>query len=137
MKQNGRRSIRQGANGQEARLKIVPNDVECFSWRGTRQDAIDLQRGYLDVVNSMGINARSNAARAADYLMVIGLPKSVNRVSALSARCAVGNRGRGAAPRRCPWLALHEHVPDTGEEVEDIFVGKELAVLFTGDRKKF
>ena len=33
------------------------------------------------------------------------------------------------------WLALREHVPDTGNRLEDVFVGKQLVVLFTGDRE--
>jgi hypothetical protein len=118
-------------------LKVVANDVECFDWSGTRQDAIKLQKRYLDVVNGLGINATSYARRAAGYLMVFGAPKA-------------------GQPRLCPdgfgepwqsadvelnraatlWLAFHEHVPNTGQRVEDIFVGKELFVMFIGDREE-
>ena len=43
MKQNGRRSSRQNARGWVP--KVVANDVECFGWSGTRQDAADLRKG--------------------------------------------------------------------------------------------
>jgi hypothetical protein len=32
------------------------------------------------------------------------------------------------------WRVLREHVPDTGNKLEDVFVGKVLMVMFTGDR---
>jgi hypothetical protein len=34
------------------------------------------------------------------------------------------------------WLALREHVPDTGHRVEDIFACKMLAVMFVGDKER-
>jgi hypothetical protein len=31
------------------------------------------------------------------------------------------------------WLALREHVPNTGTKLEDVFVGKQIVVWFKGD----
>jgi hypothetical protein len=115
----------------------VANDVECFDWSGTRQDAVDLQRGYLDVVNSMGINARSCAARAAGYLMVFGPPRvGEPRLSPTGFGAPWESADVELNRRAILWLPLREHVPDTGERVEDIFVGMELVVMFPGAREK-
>ena len=32
------------------------------------------------------------------------------------------------------WLVLREHIPNTGNKVEDVFVGQHLGAMFTGDR---
>lgn len=34
------------------------------------------------------------------------------------------------------WAVLHEHVPATGQKVEDIFVGKQLEVRLVGNREQ-
>jgi hypothetical protein len=34
------------------------------------------------------------------------------------------------------WLALREYVPNTGQRVEDIFIGKALLVKFTGSKEQ-
>jgi hypothetical protein len=118
-------------------LKIVANDVECFNWSGTKQDAIELQKGYLDVVNSMGINAKSYAARAAGYLMTFGMPKvgepHLNPTGFGTPWESVDVELHRVAVL---WLALREHVPNTGKKLEDVFVGKELEITFTGDREE-
>ena len=45
----------------------------------------------------------------------------------------VARRGRGPQARGL-WLALREHVPNTGNKLEDVFVGKQILVWFKGDR---
>jgi hypothetical protein len=125
-----------GRTWATGKLRIEANDVHCFDWNGTKQDAVDLQRRYLDVVNSMGIDAKSYAARAAGYLMAFGMPtvgepdrrpsnfgKPWDRADIELYRAAVR------------WSALREHVPNTGQRLEDVFVGKSLLVVFIGEKK--
>lgn len=58
-------------------IKIVANGAECFGWVGTKNEAIELQKGYLDVIGALPLisqiperpNAHSYAVRAAGYLM--------------------------------------------------------------------
>jgi hypothetical protein len=117
------------------KLRIEANDNHCFDWEGTRQDAIDSQRFYLDVVNTLGISAESYAKRAAGYLMAFGMPQ-VNdpdqRPSNFGGRWeAIDISLHRAAVL---WLELLEHVPNTGKKLEDVFVGKSLTVFFIGDK---
>jgi hypothetical protein len=118
-----------------AAIKVMANEVECFSWSGTRDDAAVLQRRYLNTVEGTGQNAHSYAARAAGYLMAFGMPK----VGAL--RLNPSHLGQpwdedDVALYRSGllWLGLREHKPGSGEKVEDLFVGKEMAIMFNGDK---
>ena len=117
-------------------IKVVANGVECFDWNGTREDAVDLQKRYLAAVNGLGLDARSYAKRAAGYLMVFGAPKAgeprlmPNGFGAPWESVDV-EMNRNAVL----WLALREHIPNTGNRLEDVFVGKSLVVMFTGDRE--
>jgi hypothetical protein len=126
---------RAGRPWAKGALKVIANGVECFDWHGTRQDAVDLQKKYLGCVNALGVDAQSYGKRAVGYLMAFGAPVA-------------------GQPRLCPsgfgepwdavdvelnklaalWLGLREHIPDTGTKVEDIFVGKVLAIIFNCDR---
>lgn len=126
-----------GRTWAKGRLRIEANDVHCFDWNGTRQDAINLQKRYLDFGNKLGISAESYAKRAAGYLMAYGMPK-------------VGEPDRRPSNFGRPWdradielyhaailwSALREHVPNTGQRLEDVFVGKSLLVAFIGDKKE-
>jgi hypothetical protein len=119
------------------KLRMEANDVHCFDWIGTRQDAVDLQRRYLDVVNSMGIDAKSYAARAAGYLMAFGMPTVGEPDRRPSNFGNPWDRANIELYRAAVlWSALREHVPDTGQRLEDVFVGKSLLVVFIGDKKE-
>jgi hypothetical protein len=119
------------------KLRIEAYDVHCFDWIGTRQDAVDLQKRYLDIVNLTGLRAASFAARAAGYLMAFGMPKvgePNRRPSSLGGHWLTEEVGLYHSA--ILWSALREHAPDTGQKLEDIFVGKTVLVMFLGDRKE-
>ena len=127
-------TIRTWATGA---IKVVANDVECFGWIGTRRDAIHLQKQFLDAINALvPISAHSYAKRAAGYLMAYGMPKADDVDLRPSNH---GNRWNqidtDLYKSAILWLALREHIPDTGRKLEDVFVGKELVVTFTGDKE--
>jgi hypothetical protein len=115
-------------------LVVVANDTRCHDWNGTRQD-IELQQRYLSCVNALGINAQSYARRAAGYRMAFGPP--------IAGQPRLTPSGFGEPWETADvelsrlavlWLGLREHVPNTGQKVEDIFVGKVLEIRFVGDR---
>jgi hypothetical protein len=119
-------------------ITVVANDVECFGWIGTRGEAVDLQKRYLDTIDALvPISARSYAARAAGYLMVYGMPKAGD------VDLRPSNHGDrwdqtdiDLYKSAILWLALREHIPHTGQKLEDVFVGKALVVMFTGDKEQ-
>jgi len=117
-------------------MTIGANNVEWFEWSGTKQDAIALQKRYLETVNVLvPVSAESYAKRAAAYFMVYGVPKAGDRDHRPS---SFGRPWDGAEielyKAALLWLAWREHLPNTGQKVEDVFVGKALAVKFDGDK---
>jgi hypothetical protein len=114
-------------------VEVVANDVECFSWSGTRQEAI--QKLYLAASNAAGANSLSYAKRAAGYPIAYGMP-------------GVGDKDRRPSSYGEPWraeeievykmailwLALREHIPNTSQKLEDVFAGKAILMRFDGDR---
>jgi hypothetical protein len=118
-------------------IKVVANDVECFTWQGTYQDAVALQRRWLDESFQIYTNStESSAKRAAGCLMAYGMPKPGDvdmRPSHASQRWTAEEIE--IYKRAVLWLALHEHVPsEPGKKLEDVFVGKQVVVWFNGDR---
>jgi hypothetical protein len=126
---------------------IFANDVECFSWTGTKQDAINIQKRCLEICSTLdfrSIPPDTYATQAASYLIAYGVPAAgdadrrpsglldpqYQRWSADEALCF-----RYAILR----AALREHAPDAGEgaaqRVEDIFAGKRFEIRFEGDRE--
>jgi hypothetical protein len=117
-------------------IKIVANDEDCFEWSGTRQDAVDLQRKYLNTVEGTGQDAHSYAARAAGYLMAFGMPKVGSpRLNPTGFGEPWDKDDVELYRSAVLWLGLREHVPGSGEKVEDFFVGKGMVVMFIGDKK--
>jgi hypothetical protein len=118
-------------------IRIVANDRECFSWSGTRQEAIELEKRFLDAATALGDSAYSCAVRTAGYLMCFGMPRAGMQDLRPS---RLGDTWDGneieALKAAVLWLVLREHVPNTGQKVEDVFVGKSLAVWFRGDRRE-
>ena len=119
-------------------ITVVANNVECFGWIGTKREAIELQKRYLDAVDAlMPISAHSYAKRAAGYLMAYGIPKAGDVDLRPSNH---GNRWDqidiDLYKAAILWLALRESVPNTGQKLEDVFVGKTLVVMFSGDKDR-
>jgi hypothetical protein len=105
-------------------IRVIANNKDCFVWSGTRDEAVTLQKGYLEVMNTLGIDRQSYAKRAAAYLMMYGMPQAGDidhRPSNLGHLWA--NIDVELYKSAVLWLALREHVPDKGVKVEDIFVG--------------
>jgi hypothetical protein len=124
---------------------IFANDVECFSWAGTKQDAIEVQKRCLEICGALdfrSIPPDTYATQAASYLIAYGVP-------------AVGDadhRPSGLFDPQ-PWSAdealcfrysilrsaLREHASNDGEgagqRLEDIFAGKRFEIRFKGDRE--
>jgi hypothetical protein len=119
-------------------LRIEANDEVCFEWIGTRQEAIELQKRYLDVVNHIpDMSAESYAKRAAGYLMAFGTPKAGDPDRRPSFRGNVWQAGDVELYRLAVlWMVMHERVPNTGQKIEDVFVGKLLLVAFIGDKNQ-
>jgi hypothetical protein len=120
-------------------IDVVANDIECFGWSGTRQEAIQLQKRYLDTVNVMSmVSAHSYSARVAGYVMCYGMPE-VGDVDLRPSNH--GQRWNQIEVDTCKaallWLALREHIPGSGKKLEDVFVGWALVVMFNGDRRQF
>jgi len=118
-------------------IKVGANDVDCFEWSGTKQEAVALEQAYLDATNALlPISAHSYAKRAAGYLMAYGMPKAGDAELRPSNH---GNRWNQTDidlyKSAILWLALREHIPATGQKLEDVFVRKELVVAFTGDKE--
>jgi hypothetical protein len=118
-------------------IDVIANGVPCFSWRGTRHEAAALHKRYLDIINALGHRARSYALRAAGYLMAYGMPKKGDVDQRPS-----NHGGRWAATdielyrQAILWLALREHIPNTGQKIEDVFAGKSVVVVFEGDKDR-
>jgi hypothetical protein len=55
-------------------ITVVANDVECFRWSGTRQEAVDLQKRFLETMNMAGFSASSHADRMVGYLGAFDMP---------------------------------------------------------------
>jgi hypothetical protein len=125
--------IRTWATGS---IAVVANECECFEWSGTKQEAIELQKRFLDVAVIYRNSAHSVAKRFAGYLMVYGMPKAGDVDCRPS---SAGQLWSAAEVEICRaavlWLALREHIPNSGQKIEDIFVGKALAVMFNGDKE--
>lgn len=119
-------------------ITIIANNVECFGWIGTRRAAVEMQKQYLEAINTLvPISARSYAKRAAGYLMAYGMP-SAGDVDLRPSNH--GNRWNqidiDLYKHAVLWLALREHIPNTGRKLEDVFVGKALVVMFNGDKEQ-
>jgi hypothetical protein len=126
---------------------IFANDVECFSWAGTKQDAINIQKRLLETVGTLGIRGIPPdvyAVQAASYLIAYGVPAAGDidrRPSGLSDQRWSADEALGfryAILR----AALREHVsdtPDAGDpqirRVEDIFVGRRFEIRFKGSQE--
>jgi len=132
----GRRNpnLRSWAVGQ---IVVVANDVPCFSWQGTRQDAAGVGDRYFATMAAHGFEAVSFAKRAAGYLMAYGMPE----VGGADRRPA--NHGHRWDQINTDiyrdailWLALREAVPSTGKNLGEVFIGKALTVMFTGDKQR-
>ena len=41
-----------GRSWAEGKISVIANEVHCFDWSGTREDAIELQKRYLAAVNA-------------------------------------------------------------------------------------
>jgi hypothetical protein len=120
-------------------IEVVANEFECFEWVGTRQDAVAIQKRYLGTMNTLSINARSYARRAAGYLMVYGMPDMLtNRIDRRPSTFGqLWTKDEIQIYKAAIlWLALREHIPNTGQRLEDVFVGKALLVKFTGDKER-
>lgn len=121
----------------KGRLEVSANGVHCFDWVGDRDDAIRLQKQYLAAVSAMGTSARSYADRAVGYLACFGFPRAGDPCLMPSRH---GQRWLSVDVERYRlavlWVALHEHIPNTGNTLTDVFVGKKLKVVFTGDRDR-
>jgi hypothetical protein len=117
-------------------IKIEANKQECFDWSGTREQAIDLQERYLEAANLFG-GCHSYAVRGTGYLMCYGMPRAGDPDHRPSSMGGTWDDGELELLKVAVlWLVLREHIPHTGQRVEDVFVGKELVVWFTGDRKE-
>lgn len=120
-------------------IKIVANNVECFDWSGTREDAADLCNSFLATLaaNHVQISADSYARRAAGYLMAFGVPKEGEpdlRPSNFGQHwtCTEITMQRWAIL----WMAMQERIPTTGERIEDFFVGKSMFVPLDVNREQ-
>ena len=126
-------NVRSWATGM---IEVSANELPCFVWSGTKQEAIELQKQYLESVYAVGLGATSYAKRAAGYLMCFGMPQ-VGDVDRRPSR--IGETWSAdeieVYKAAIVWMALREHIPNTGRRLEDAFVGKRLLVVFSGDRQ--
>ncbi len=124
-----------GRSWAEGKISVIANGVHCFDWSGTREDAIELQKEYLARAGELGIPAHSYAKRAAGYLMVFGAPK-LGEPRLMPNGFGEKWTAEDVALNRLAvlWLVLREHVPNTGQKVEDVLPGKHLGAIFSGDR---
>ena len=108
-------------------IDVVANDEHCFSWQGTYQDAVALQKRWLAECNQIyALGAQSVARRAAGYAMAYGMPEPGDvdmRPSHAGEKWSLAEVE--VYKRAVLWLALREHVPNTGTKLEDVFVGKQ------------
>ena len=129
------RPIQTNRTWAQGSISVVANDHDCFRWPGTYQDAIELQKRWLaecDQIYALG--AQSVARRAAGYMMVHGMPVPGDvdlRPSHAGEKWSLAEVE--VYKRAVLWLALREHVPNTGTKLEDVFVGKQIVVCFKGD----
>ena len=118
-------------------LRIEANGELCFEWNGTRDDAIELKKLYLDNVGLSGLSAESFAKRAAGYLMAFGMPRVGDpdrRPSSLGADWQLIDVAMYRAA--VVWMVLDEFVPSKGRKTEELFVGKSLLVMLEGDKNQ-
>jgi hypothetical protein len=120
---------------------VFANGVECFSWTGTKQDAIDVQKYCLETTGALGIPPDRYAAQAASYLIAYGLPAAGDadrRPSGLSdlqwsageALCFKHAILRAALRERASDVAGQ----DAGQRIEDMFAGRRFEIRFKGDQ---
>jgi hypothetical protein len=123
---------------------VFANGVECFIWTGTKQDAIGLQKRYLETVNSVlnilditDANSDLYANQMAAYLIACGMPKAGD------ADRRPGKFGKLWSAEEIMFYkyailryALRTHAPNTGEKFEDVFVGRMFEIKFNGDRAR-
>lgn len=84
-----------------------------------------------------GISAESLAKRAAGYLMAFGMPQAGKPDRRPSSLGNVWQAGDIELYRLAVlWMVMREHIPDTGQKIENVFVGKSLMVTFIGDKNQ-
>jgi hypothetical protein len=120
-------------------IKIEANEQSCFAWSGTKDEAIKLQKDYLQAVETWTIvSADSYAKRVAGYLIAFGMPKvgdSDQRPSMLGQSWTEEEIAK--LQTAILWMVLHERVPnEPGQRVEDIFAGKSLIMALHGDKRQ-
>jgi hypothetical protein len=120
-------------------IEVEANDQYCFTWKGTKDDAINLQKRYLQAVETWTVvSAESYAQRVGGYLIAFGMPKVGDpdqRPSNIGQMWTEEEIARLKAA--VLWMALHEHLPDKpGQRLEDVFVGKSLLVVLRGDKQQ-
>jgi hypothetical protein len=111
---------------------------EPRSWaravRGTRNHPRVFCASWADVFDNQ---AHSYASRVAGYLMAFGMPKAGDIDQRPSRRGDSWTENEIALCRAALlWTALREPVPGSGQKVEDLFVGKALVVVFSGDKAR-
>jgi hypothetical protein len=116
---------------------IFANGVERFSWTGTKQDAINVQKRCLETVGALGIPPDRYAAQAASYLIAHGLPAAGDADRRPSGRSDLQWSADEALCFRYSILraALREHASDAGQRIEDVFAGRRFEMRFKGDRE--
>ena len=126
-RQAEQRTPRTWAKGQ---LIVTANGVECFNWIGTQGDAVALQKSYLDQLNAAApIPAKEYADQAVYSMIMHGGPPQIGEKDLTADDVELI---RDAVL----WLALREHIPDTGLKIEDALANLVLEARFTGDRDK-
>jgi hypothetical protein len=112
------RPIQTSRTWAQGSISVVANGAHCFSWQGTYQDAVALQKRWLaecDQIYALG--AASVARRAAGYMMAYGMPKPGDvdlRPSHAGEKWSLGEVEH--YKRAVLWLALREDVPNTGDK---------------------
>jgi hypothetical protein len=120
-------------------IEIEANELPCFEWTGTKDEAIKLQKEYLRAVETWTmVSAESYAKRVAGYLLAFGMPKEGDpdqRPSNLGQAWTTEEIAR--LKTAILGMALREHVPSQpGQRVEDIIAGQALIVLLRGDKRQ-
>jgi hypothetical protein len=118
------------------KIRVEANDELCFEWIGTQQEAIEQNKRYLDAVSRVSaVSAEAYAKRAAGYLMCFGMPEAGDPDLRPSFLGEVWRAGDVELYRLAVlWSVMREHIPNTGQKIEDVFVGKSLMVAFIGDK---
>jgi hypothetical protein len=119
-------------------IEVEANDQHCFSWKGAKDEAIKLQKEYLRAVETWTmLSAESYAKRVAGYLIAFGMPKEGDPDQCPSNTGAIWTHEEIAKlTTAILWMALREHVPDTGQRLEDIIAGKSLLLALRGDARE-